>query len=154
MISLQVGECWLWSLIIFLIHMNIKYIVGYIIILPPYPDHSLEICRYEGRIYVRVFFPRRKPSFMKELYCGYVSLQILYSERGYCERKKRNLQRVCCMLYPFICWIIKKEGPDNFSSGCSPHWVNHIYLCIYCIVYLLYLIYAFVLFYCSTVLFF
>jgi hypothetical protein len=22
----------------------------------------------------------------------------------------------------------KKEGPRNFSSGCSLHWVNHIYL--------------------------
>jgi hypothetical protein len=27
----------------------------------------------------------------------------------------------------------KKEGPGNFSGGCSPHWVNHVYLCLYCI---------------------
>jgi hypothetical protein len=74
----------------------------------------------------------------------------LYSERGDCERKKRKLQRVCCRLYPFICWIIIKEGPGNFSGGCSPHRVNQVYLCLYCIVYLLCFIYAFVLFYCSA----
>jgi len=44
---------------------------------------------------------------------------------------------MCCRLYPFICWIIIKEGPDNFSSGRSPHWVNHIYMFLYCIVYLM-----------------
>jgi hypothetical protein len=38
----------------------------------------------------------------KEMYYNYVSSRILYSERGYCERKKRKLQRVCCRLYPFI----------------------------------------------------
>jgi hypothetical protein len=86
---------------------------------------------------------------MREMYCGYVSLRILYSERGDCERKKRKLQWVCCRLYPFICWIIIKEGPGNFSGGRSPHWVNHVYLCLYCIVYLLCFISAFVLFYCS-----
>jgi hypothetical protein len=42
-----------------------------------------------------------------------------------------------CRLYPFICWIIIKEGPGNFSGGRSPHWVNHVNLCLYCIVYLL-----------------
>jgi hypothetical protein len=31
----------------------------------------------------------------------YVS-KYLYSERGYCEKKKRQLERVCCRLYPFI----------------------------------------------------
>jgi hypothetical protein len=31
----------------------------------------------------------------------------------------------------------KKEGPKFFYGGCSPHWVNHAYLCLYCIVYLL-----------------
>jgi hypothetical protein len=31
-------------------------------------------CYEEARSYVRVFFPRRKPSFMREMYCGYVSL--------------------------------------------------------------------------------
>jgi hypothetical protein len=74
----------------------------------------------------------------------------LYSEIGDCERKKRKLQRVCCRLYPFICWIIIKEGPGNFSGGRSPHWVNHVNLCLYCIVYLLCFDSAFVLFYCST----
>jgi hypothetical protein len=62
---------------------------------------------------------------------------------------KRKLQWVCCRLYPFDCWIIIKEGPGNLFGGRIPHWVNHIYLCLYCIVYLLYFISAFVLFYCS-----
>jgi hypothetical protein len=70
-------------------------------------------------------------------------LRILYSERGDCERKKRKLQRVCFRLYPFILLDNKKEGPDNFFGGCSPHWVNHVYLCLYCIVYLLCFISAF-----------
>jgi hypothetical protein len=44
--------------------------------------------------YVRVFFPIRQPSFMSEMYCGYVSLGILYSEGGDYEREKRKLHRV------------------------------------------------------------
>jgi hypothetical protein len=91
---------------------------------------------------------------MREMYCGYALWRILYSEIGDCERKKRKLQWVCCRLYPFICWIIIKEGPGNFSGGRSPHWVNHVNLCLYCIVYLLCFVSAFVLFYFSTVLFF
>jgi hypothetical protein len=74
---------------------------------------------------------------MREMYCDYGSLRILYSEIGDYERKKRKLQRVCCRLYPFICWITIKEGPHNFSGGRIPHRVNHVYLCLYCIVYLL-----------------
>jgi hypothetical protein len=58
---------------------------------------------------------------MREMYCGYVLWQILYSEIGDYERKKRKLHWVCCRLYPFICWIIIKEGPGNFSSGRSLH---------------------------------
>ena len=68
--------------------------------------------------------------------------------------KERKLQWVYCRLYPFICWIIIKEGPDNFFGGRRPHWVNHVYLCLYCIVYPLCFISAFVLFYCSVILFF
>ena len=60
----------------------------------------------------------------------------------------------CYRLYPFICWIIIKEGPGNFSGGRSPHWVNHVNLCLSCIVCLLCFVSAFVLFYCSAVLFF
>jgi hypothetical protein len=45
------------------------------------------------------------PDYLPE-YCGYVLLKILYSKRGYCERKKRKLQWVCCRLYPFICCVI------------------------------------------------
>jgi hypothetical protein len=62
-------------------------------------------------------------------YCEYC-----ISERGDCERKKRKLQWVCYRLYPFICWIIIKEGHGNFSGGHSPHWINRIYPCLYCIV--------------------
>jgi hypothetical protein len=76
----------------------------------------------------------------------------LYSERGDRERKKRKLQHgFYCRLYPFICWIIIKEGPGNFSGGRSPHWVNHVNLCLSCIVYLLCFVSAFFLFYCSTI---
>jgi hypothetical protein len=46
---------------------------------------------------------------MRELYCSCVLLQILYSERGDRERKKRKLQQVCCRLYPFILLDNKKE---------------------------------------------
>jgi hypothetical protein len=85
---------------------------------------------------------------MRELYSGCVCLQILYYERGYCERKKHKLHRVCYRLYPFILLDIKKEGTDNLSGGRRPHWVKHVYLCLYCIVYLLCFISASVLFYC------
>jgi hypothetical protein len=90
---------------------------------------------------------------MRELYCGCALSLLLYFERGYYERKKRKLQWVCCRLYPFILLDNKKEGPGNFSGGRIPHWVNHIYLCLYCIVYLLCFISTFVLFYFSTILF-
>jgi hypothetical protein len=54
-------------------------------------------------------------------------------------RERRGIYNVfCCRLYPFICWIIIKEGPGNFSGGRSPHWVNHVNLCLSCIVCLLY----------------
>ena len=60
-------------------------------------------------------------------------------------RERRGSYRgFCCRLYPFILLDNKKEGPGNFSSGRSPHWVNHVYLCLYCIVYLLCFISAFV----------
>jgi hypothetical protein len=91
---------------------------------------------------------------MRELYCSCVLLQILYYERGDYERKKMRLQRMCCRLYPFILLDNKKEGPGNFSGGCSPQWVNHVYLCLYCIVYIVCFIFAFVLIYCSANLFF
>jgi hypothetical protein len=92
---------------------------------------------------------------MRELYCGYVLLRIFYFERGDYERKKMKLQRVCYRLYPFILLDNKKEGPENLSGGHIPHWVNHVYLCLYCIMYLLYFICSFfILFYCSAILFF
>jgi hypothetical protein len=69
----------------------------------------------------RVFFPRRKPSFMRELYCDYVLSQLLYYERGYFEMNKWNSQQVCCRLHPFVLLDNNKEGPDNFSGGCSPN---------------------------------
>jgi hypothetical protein len=70
------------------------------------------------------------------------------------REKRGSYSGFCCRLHPFICWIIIKEGPGNFSGGRSPHWVNHINLCLSCIVCLLYFVSAFVLFYCSAVLFF
>jgi hypothetical protein len=70
------------------------------------------------------------------------------------RERRGSYSGFCCRLYPFICWIIIKEGPGNFSVGRSPHWVNHINLCLSCIVCLLCFISAFVLFCCSTVLFF
>jgi hypothetical protein len=63
----------------------------------------------------------------------------------YCIMREETMRKIrgsyngfCCRLYPFICWIIIKEGPDNFSGGRSPHWVNYVNLCLYCIVYLLF----------------
>jgi hypothetical protein len=50
---------------------------------------------------------------MREMHCSYVSLKILYFERGDYERKKMKLQHVCCRLYPFICWIIKRKDLKN-----------------------------------------
>jgi hypothetical protein len=70
------------------------------------------------------------------------------------RERRGSYNGFCCRLYPFICWIIIKEGPGNFSGGRSPHWVNHVNPCLYCIVYLLCFVLAFVLFYCSMVLFF
>jgi hypothetical protein len=37
------------------------------------------------------------------------------------RERRGSYSMVCCRLYPFICWIIIKEGPGNFSGGCSPH---------------------------------
>jgi hypothetical protein len=62
-------------------------------------------------------------------------------EGEYCILKEESVRErrgsysgFCCRLYPFICWIIIKEGPDNFSGGRSPQWVNHVNLCLSCIV--------------------
>jgi hypothetical protein len=55
---------------------------------------------------------------------------------------------------PSFCWIIIKKGPGNFSSGRSPHWVNHVNMCLSYIMYLLCFVSAFVLFYFFAVLFF
>jgi hypothetical protein len=70
------------------------------------------------------------------------------------RERRGSYNGFCCRLYPFICWIIIKEGPGNFSGERSPHWVNHINLWLSCIVCLLCFVSAFVLFYCSAVLFF
>jgi hypothetical protein len=63
------------------------------------------------------------------------------------RERRGSYSGFCCRLYPFICWIIIKEGPGNFSGGHSPHWVNHVNLCLSCIVCLLCFVSAFVLFY-------
>jgi hypothetical protein len=70
------------------------------------------------------------------------------------RERRGSYNGFCCRLYPFICWIIIKEGPGNFSGGRSPHWVNHVNICLSCIVCLLCFVSTFVLFYCSAVLFF
>jgi hypothetical protein len=70
------------------------------------------------------------------------------------RERRGSYNGFCCRLYPFICWIIIKEGPGNFSGGRSPHWVNHVNLCLSCIMCLLCFVSAFVLFYCSAILFF
>jgi hypothetical protein len=55
------------------------------------------------------------------------------------RERRGSYNEFCCRLYPFICWIIIKEGPGNFSGGRSPHWVNQInlhvslVLCIFCV---------------------
>jgi hypothetical protein len=61
------------------------------------------------------------------------------------RERRGSYNGFCCRLYPFICWIIIKEGPGNFSGGRIPHWVNHINLCLYCIVYILCFVSPFVL---------
>jgi hypothetical protein len=38
------------------------------------------------------------------------------------RERRGSYSGFCCRLYPFICWIIIKQGPGNFSGGCSPHW--------------------------------
>jgi hypothetical protein len=53
------------------------------------------------------------------------------------RERRGSYSGFCCRLYPFICWIIIKEGPGNFSGGRSPYWVNHVNLCLSCIVCLL-----------------
>jgi hypothetical protein len=70
-------------------------------------------------------------------------------------RKRRGSYNKCVVgCIPSFYWTIINEGPGNLSGGRSPHWVNHVYLCLYCIVSLLCFIYAFVLFYCSVILLF
>jgi hypothetical protein len=69
---------------------------------------------------------------------------VAMDESEYCILREETVRErrgsysgFCCRLYPFICWIIIKEGPGNFSGGRSPHWVNHVNLCLSCIVCLL-----------------
>jgi hypothetical protein len=68
------------------------------------------------------------------------------------RRRSYNMCVVGCILSFY--WIIIKEGLGNFFGGRSPHWVNHVYLSLYCMMYLMCFISAFVLFYCSAILFF
>jgi hypothetical protein len=59
------------------------------------------------------------------------------------RERRGSYNGFCCRLYPFICWIIIKEVPGNLFGGCSPHWVNHVNLCLSCIVYLMCFVSAF-----------
>ena len=45
------------------------------------------------------------------------------------EREQRILQRICCRLCLFILLDNRKEGLA-IRGGCSPNWVNHVYLCL------------------------
>jgi hypothetical protein len=40
---------------------------------------------------------------------------------GTVRERRGSYTGFCCRLYPFICWIIIKEGPGNFSGGRSPN---------------------------------
>jgi hypothetical protein len=91
---------------------------------------------------------------MREMYCAMYDGEYCILREETMRERRGSYNKFCCRLYPFICWIIIKEGPGNFSGGRSPHWVNHVNLCLSCIVYLLCFVSAFVLFYCSAVLFF
>jgi hypothetical protein len=57
------------------------------------------------------------------------------------RERRGSYSGFCCRLYPFICWIIIKEGPGNFSGGRRPHWVNHVNLCLSCIMCLLWFLF-------------
>ena len=70
------------------------------------------------------------------------------------RERRGSYSGFCCRLYPFICWIIIKEGPSNLSGGRIPHWVNHVYMCLYYIVNILCFIFSFILFYFSMIFFF
>jgi hypothetical protein len=69
------------------------------------------------------------------------------------ERRRSYNGCVVSCIHSFW-WIIIKEGPRNLFGGCSPHWVNHVYMCLYCIMYILCFISSFVLLYFSAILFF
>jgi hypothetical protein len=74
---------------------------------------------------------------MREMYYGYGYGEYCIMREDTVRERRGSYNRFCCRLYPLICWIIIKEGPDNLSSGHSPRWVIHVNLCLSCIVYLL-----------------
>ena len=77
-------------------------------------------------------------------------MAVYCSERGDCEKVKRKLHQICCRLHPFgLLDEIRKDW--QFLCGCSPNWVNHIYMCLYFICILLYIISAFILLLCDPV---
>jgi hypothetical protein len=62
------------------------------------------------------------------------------------RERRGSYNGFCCRLYPFICWIIIKEGPGNFSGGRSPHWVNHVNLCLSCVSLVLCVLFNYLMF--------
>jgi hypothetical protein len=51
-------------------------------------------------------------------------------------RERRGSYNGCVVgCIPSFCWIIKRKDLEISLVERSPHWVNHIYLCLYCIVY-------------------
>jgi hypothetical protein len=68
------------------------------------------------------------------------------------REKRGSYSGFCCRLYPFICWIIIKEGPGNFSGGRSPHWVNHVNPCLlYCVSFVFCFCICFILLLCGPI---
>jgi hypothetical protein len=58
---------------------------------------------------------------MREMYWAMDSGEYCILREETVRERRGSYNRFCCRLYPFICWIIIKEGPGNFSGGRSPH---------------------------------
>jgi hypothetical protein len=55
---------------------------------------------------------------------------------------------------PSFCWITKMKDLEISLVDVAHTRVNHVYMCLYCIVYLLCFIFSFILFYFFAILFF
>jgi len=95
---------------------------------------------------LRFFFPRRQPpTYMRELYCGYVDL---YSKRGRERRLRANreLQRIYCRLYLFILLDNIKGRTGCFSVDIAQiGWTA--YICVSLVLCMFFCVYIFAIFY-------